>query len=96
MSSLKITTTVQAGSLESSDILITLTPGQNEDLIINIKSDVIKQFGSVIKNKIEQTLKTFGVTSVVCYADDKGAMDYVIEARVEAAVKKALDKEGDK
>ncbi len=86
---MKISTTVQAGSLESSDILITLVPPEKEGIIINLKSDIEEQFGEAIRLKIEETLKKLGVKNVICYAEDNGALDYAIEARIEAAVFKA-------
>lgn len=90
---MKITRTFQSGSLESGDILITMTPSEREDITIKLKSDVQEQFGEAITSKIEETLKKLGVKSVLCYAEDKGALDFVIIARTEAAVYLATKKE---
>jgi citrate lyase subunit gamma (acyl carrier protein) len=83
---MKIIKTLQSGSLESSDILITLAPPKKKGIIIKLKSDIQEQFGEAIVSKIENTLKKLGIEDVICYAEDKGALDFTIIARVEAAV----------
>lgn len=88
-----IEVTSQAGSLESSDVLITLKPSPKKELIIYVKSDVDHQYGEAIKRVIAETLGKSGVASVVCYAEDKGALDYTLIARVEAAVSRAKKRE---
>lgn len=92
---MRINKTFQSGSLESSDILITLAPPEKKGISIKLKSDIQEQFGDTIISRIEETLKRFGVEDVLCYAEDKGALDFTIIARVEAAIHKAIKKEGD-
>ena len=86
---MKITKTFQSGSLESSDILITLAPPEKKGIKIKLKSDIQEQFGEAIMLKIEETLKKLGIDDVICYAEDKGALDFTITARIEAAVDSA-------
>ncbi|WEV41769.1 citrate lyase acyl carrier protein [Bifidobacterium sp. ESL0682] len=85
-----ITHTATAGTLESSDIQVTLAPG-GDGIDINLTSDVIKQFGDQIKASITQVLNNYGITSAKVKAVDKGALDIVIKARTVAAVQRALD-----
>lgn len=77
----------KCGTLESNDIFIMLTPREN-GIVIELESVVEKQFGNHIKKVIEEKLKEMGITSVLVKAQDKGALDYTIRARIEGAVKR--------
>ncbi|MBC2853159.1 MAG: citrate lyase acyl carrier protein [Cetobacterium sp.] len=77
----------KCGTLESNDIFIMLTPSEN-GISIELESVVEKQFGNHIKMVIEEKLKEMGITSVLVKAQDKGALDYTIRARIEGAVKR--------
>ncbi|WP_418966012.1 citrate lyase acyl carrier protein [Cetobacterium sp.] len=77
----------KCGTLESNDIFIMLTPSEN-GIVIELESVVEKQFGNHIKKVIEEKLKEMGITSVLVKAQDKGALDYTIRARIEGAVKR--------
>lgn len=79
-----------AGSLESSDILVRVSPGKG-NLDVTCTSIVAAQFGNAIRTEIQNTLKKMGITNAVVAAEDKGALDCVIRARVEAAVLRASD-----
>ncbi len=81
--------TAVAGTLESSDIMITLSPRQETGIAIDLSSSVIKQFGGQIRREIETTLKALGVQSASVTAVDKGAMDCTIRARVKTAACRA-------
>ena len=58
------------GTLESSDIMITLNPSTAGRIDIQLESSVEKQFGNQIRRVIEETLKELGVTSVEVIAVD--------------------------
>ncbi|MBU1020662.1 MAG: citrate lyase acyl carrier protein [Firmicutes bacterium] len=75
-----------AGSLESSDCLITIAP--SEDLVINIESVVFEQFGDDILRVISETLKLHKITKLNVLCQDKGALDYTIKSRLETAIKR--------
>jgi len=77
----------KCGTLESNDIFVMLTPSEN-GISIELESVVEKQFGNHIKMVIEEKLKDMGITSVLVKAQDKGALDYTIKARIEGAVKR--------
>ncbi len=85
---MKIKNTAMAGTLESSDISITIEPNEN-GLIINLKSSVEKQFGKQIRKVIEETLNELGVENALVTANDKGALDCVIKSRVQTAIMRA-------
>ncbi|MGH2312749.1 citrate lyase acyl carrier protein [Streptococcus uberis] len=80
--------TAVAGSLESSDIMITVNPAA-DGITIDLESSVEKQFGRRIRQVIEETLKHLGVNGVLVQAVDKGALDCTIQARTIAAVHRA-------
>lgn len=78
----------KCGTLESNDIFIMLTPIEN-GIEIELESVVEKQFGEHIRKVIKEKLEELGVNNVHIKAQDKGALDYTIRARVEGAVKRA-------
>ena len=86
---MKIEKVANAGTLESNDIVIMVYPNENDTVEIELESIVMQQFGTRIREVIQETLKSLGVTSVKVKAQDKGALDYTIGARVETAIKRA-------
>ena len=51
-----------------------------------VRSEVIKQFGKQIRRVIDDTLSKLEVSEGTVTIEDKGALDYAIRARVQAAV----------
>lgn len=81
----------QAGTLESNDIMITLEPAQaGQETTIHLVSPVIKQYGRAIRRVIETVLAENHITHVTIQANDKGALDCTIRARVQTAIERAL------
>lgn len=78
-----------AGTLESSDIMVTLEAAAGMGITIELQSAVEKQYGRTIRNVIADTLRELGVDSARVVAVDKGALDCVIRARVKTAVYRA-------
>lgn len=78
-----------AGTLESSDITISLEPNEGKGIEIQLKSTVERQFGNQIRKVIKERLEELGVSDVLVRANDKGALDCTIKARVTAAVGRA-------
>ena len=74
-----------AGTLESSDCMVTVEPGQGK-VDLELSSVVIRQFGPQIRKVIFETLERLEVTDARVTVVDKGALDCTIKARVEAAV----------
>ena len=77
-----------AGTMESSDIMITLEPGSG-GIEIELESMVEKQFGRQIRSVIINTLSELQVKNAKLSAVDKGALDCTIQARVKTAVHRA-------
>ncbi|MCY7115952.1 citrate lyase acyl carrier protein [Streptococcus mutans] len=85
--------TAVAGSLESSDIMVTVNPSDVQGITVQLESSVEKQFGQQIRKVIEETLKHLGVKAASVEAVDKGALDCTIKARTIAAVHRAAQVE---
>ncbi|MBG9988719.1 citrate lyase acyl carrier protein [Aerococcaceae bacterium DSM 111176] len=80
-----------AGTLESSDVQIIINKGSTEGVNIQLKSDVMKQYGDQIRAVIEGTLDELGITSCDLQVQDQGALDCTIRARLISAIYRASD-----
>ncbi len=78
-----------AGTLESSDITISIEQNEGKGIEIMLASTVESQFGSQIRKVIRETLQEMGITDALVRANDKGALDCTIQARVMTAVSRA-------
>lgn len=81
--------TGKAGSLESSDVMITVRGNPANQIDIKLKSIVAKRFGAHIRQYIQDILEKMDVSSAVVDVDDRGALDCVIHARLETALYRA-------
>jgi citrate lyase subunit gamma (acyl carrier protein) len=84
-----------SGTMESSDINILIQPNPENGILINLKSAVEKQFGNKIRAIIKETLEKLEIRDAIVTANDKGALDFAIIARVECAVHRAAGMEKD-
>ncbi|MBR3786144.1 MAG: citrate lyase acyl carrier protein [Firmicutes bacterium] len=78
-----------AGTMESSDIYVEVEPlatGSGIDLTVN--SVVYAQFGDAIEKTIMETLESLAIDDMKVVANDRGAVDCTIKARVETAVRR--------
>ena len=82
-----------AGTLESGDIRVNLSPSETSGIMINLESSVEHQFGGQIRKVIRETLEELGITDAIVDATDKGALDCTIRARVTAAAVRATGKD---
>ena len=58
-----------------------------------VLADVEKQFGKQIIEVIEKTVKRLGVDNIYINVQDMGALNCTIEARCEAAIRRACENE---
>ncbi len=84
-------TTGIAGTLESSDIMVTVQATEKDGIVVELTSSVKRQFGRQIVEVIEKTAKELGVENALIKAVDKGALEYVIIARTKAAIYRAAE-----
>ena len=80
-----------AGTLESSDALVTVEPGEG-GVELELSSSVMNQYGRQIRATVLETLDRLGVTQGRVTVVDKGALDCTIKARVECAVLRSCGK----
>ena len=80
-----------AGTLESSDVQITLRPNPGQGIQINLQSDVKAMFGDAIEATVRHLLSEFDVRDALVDVNDKGALDFAIRARMECAVCRAAE-----
>lgn len=82
----------QAGTVESSDILIMLAPAEpGTGISVELVSPTIQQYGGHIRSLIIQTIESYGIENALVHANDKGALDYTIKARVKTAIERAFN-----
>ena len=74
-----------AGTLESSDAMVTVEPGEG-GISLELSSSVMNQYGRQIKATILETQERLDVKDARVTVVDKGALDCTIKARVECAV----------
>lgn len=83
---MKIVKEALAGTLESSDLLVKVSPLAEEALEVVINSEVMRQFGARIEEVVRETLGKLEVEAGLVVVEDKGALDCAIRARVQTAV----------
>ena len=74
-----------AGTLESSDVYVEISPAE-KGIEIDLDSVVQAQFGEEILAVVREVLAECGVENAHVSVQDRGALDCVIRARVETAV----------
>lgn len=83
----KILHRASAGTLESSDALVEIAPA--ETLTLSLQSIVMERFGKAIEKTAREELSRLGVEKAAVSISDRGALDCVLRARIEAAVCRA-------
>ena len=86
---MEILKSAAAGTLESSDCLVTVEPG--EGITLDLSSSVMNQYGRQIKATVLETLERLGVQNANVTVVDKGALECTLKARVECAVFRSCD-----
>ena len=84
---MKITANAIAGTLESNDVLVRVSPA--EGLSVDIESIVLPQFGKQIRQAVLETAQALQVEDAAIILQDKGAIECTIKARVETALLRA-------
>ena len=86
---MEILKSAAAGTLESSDCMVTVEPG--EGITLDLSSSVMNQYGRQIKATVLETLERLGVQNANVTVVDKGALECTLKARVECAVFRSSD-----
>ena len=91
---MEIIKTASAGTVESSDIIVTIEPAEQEGVEVVLTSSVMAQYGKQIEKVIRDTLSDLGVENARVEAVDKGALDCTVRARTAAAAYRAAESTG--
>ena len=86
---MEILKSAAAGTLESSDCMVTVEPG--EGISLDLSSSVMNQYGRQIKAAVLETLERLEVQNANVTVVDKGALECTLKARVECAVFRSSD-----
>lgn len=81
-----------AGSLESSDAMVTIVPSGDANVEYEIESIVIKQFGKRIRAVTQEVVAASGLEGVKVHVQDRGALECTLRARLETAIARAADR----
>ncbi|MGL5434203.1 MAG: citrate lyase acyl carrier protein [Lachnospiraceae bacterium] len=79
-----------AGTLESSDALVTVEPAE-DGIELELESVVMHQYGEQIREVVMETLNRLEVETARITIVDKGALNCTLKARVECAVYRSND-----
>lgn len=82
-----------SGTLESSDIQITIAKNGDKGIVIDLESPVKHLFEEEILSTIMGVLAAHEIKNAKVRALDKGALDCTIAARVQTAIYRAVDQE---
>lgn len=89
---MNITKQAITGTLESSDIMITVGPGEG-GIDIELDSSVDMYYHEQIMKEMNAVFSEMDVASVSVHAVDHGALDGTIRARMTTALKRAMKKD---
>jgi len=74
-----------------SDCYVELELTKKNGLQIDLQSKVKTLFGDSIMELCKKELKFFGIKNCTIKIEDTGALDYILAARIEAAIKQLID-----
>ncbi len=89
---MNIRTKATAGTQEKGDILLSVAPCA-QGIHIALTSSTGSKFKAQVLRTIEATLAQHGVAAAEVAAEDRGAFDFVIRARLETALRRAAESE---
>ena len=82
----------RAGSLESCDALVTVELG-GTGIRCRLDSPVTDAYGDEMRRQIMGVAERLKITAAEVAVTDRGAVNFVLRARVEAALRRAMAKE---
>ena len=88
---MQIIKAASAGTMESSDAYVEIEPAA-DGIRLQLESVVMDQFGDAIRQTVMEVLAEMSVENAGVRLIDRGALDCVIRARVEAAVLRGGEK----
>ena len=92
---MKIKKPASAGTLESSDVFVSVAPNEGGGIDIELESEVEALFGDAMEAAVRRELALAGITEAAVRLQDHGALDCVIAARVRCALYRAAEERSD-
>ena len=87
-------TTAQAGTLESSDAMITVSPlPVGSGVEMELTSVVMKQYGEQIRALMLEMLQEAKLTDIKLLVNDRGALECTLRARLTTALRRSCGEE---
>ncbi len=74
---------VEAGTLEKGDARVVITDADKREIVV--KSKLERLYGDAVRKTVEEMTQGINANILV---EDMGALDWVIRARLEAAIRK--------
>lgn len=84
---MKLVRNAVAGTLESSDVLVSIQPADR--LEVEVDSVVMAQWGRAIRETVNTVLQAAGVTTGLVRIQDRGARDCTLRARLTTVLDRA-------
>ena len=75
---------VEAGKQDKGDVYVVIESAERKEIIV--ESKLQRLYGSAIRNTVEEI--TSDLENVRVRVEDQGALDFVLRARLEAAIRK--------
>ncbi|MEM3342032.1 MAG: citrate lyase acyl carrier protein [Thermoplasmata archaeon] len=85
----KIVRTASAGTVESSDAMVTVSPNEGGGIAVEIQSPVKAQYEDDMIASVKEVCASLKIKDAKVSINDKGALDYALRARIEAALIRA-------
>ena len=74
-----------------SDCQVEITLSKTGGIVLNLKSKVQALYGKSIEKLVRESVAYFGIEHALVSVNDRGALPYIIMARIEAAVKQLIE-----
>ena len=87
---MRIVRNATAGTLESSDAMVFVSPGER-GIQVDLESSVYSRFGKHMEDLIRHTAEEMGAENIQIRVRDYGALDCTLRARVKTALKGASE-----
>ena len=87
---MRIVRNATAGTLESSDAMVFVSPGER-GIQVDLESSVYSRFGKHMEDLIRHTAEEMGAENIQIRVRDYGAPDCNLRARVKTALKRASE-----
>jgi citrate lyase subunit gamma (acyl carrier protein) len=81
----------KAGLDDRGDVVVSLSPAEKGTGVqLEIESRVMSMFGEQIRASVLDVIDNYELTDLKVRVQDRGALDYVIRARLITAIERAL------